>query len=70
MSSIQELAKTQQTQFDYLKKAIKRVKKNNEKQNKQSSPSPVLTRNVDLEEKLIKVQSENVESFANLRETL
>lgn len=70
ISAIQDLARTQSTQFESLKESIARVKKDLKRQKKRISKSPMIAQNAELEEKLTKAQAENLESFASLRETL
>nr|GMC64644.1 myelin transcription factor 1-like protein [Ipomoea batatas] len=70
LSTIKEMAKDHHTQFNSLKKAIRRVRKSVEKMKKHDSHPPALSRKVEFEELMLKAQSDNEASFVSLRESL
>nr|GLL42099.1 hypothetical protein Itr_chr12CG17410 [Ipomoea trifida] len=63
------MAKDQQTQFNSLKKAIRRVRKSSKNKKKHDSHPRALYRNVEFEERMLKAQSDNEASFASIRES-
>nr|GMC58122.1 hypothetical protein Iba_chr02aCG12180 [Ipomoea batatas] len=63
LSTIKEMAKDHHTQFNSLKKAIRRVRKSVEKMKKHDSHPPALSRKVEFEELMLKAQSDNEASF-------